>query len=283
MEHSDRQSEERELALFQEMAQKSNEDLYQVIGHGKCDVRHAASMQLQIRGGRTTLSKALEFCKSVDPGVRNEGAFILGQLGTPERPFREESTPVLIDLLENDPDDSVRASAAAALGHLENSPAIPHLIRSAVDKSAEVRFNTAFALGCFSSADVVDTLIALSTDPDNDVRNWATFGIGTCLDIDTGEIREALAARLSEDDPEIRGEALIGLAKRRDERVMAPLIRELSGEFFGSSCIEAAKLMSDPRLYPFLLSLRGRIEGEEESRFISELDEAIAACKRIPE
>lgn len=279
MKPPDKQTEEREFVLLQEMAQKANEDLYQVIRHGKCDERHAASMEIQTRGGRTNFLKAFEFCKAIDPHIRNEGAFILGQLGTPERPFREESTPVLINLLENDPDDSVRAAAAAALGHLGNSLAIPPLIRSAADNSAEIRFNTAFALGCFNSHDVVNTLIILSTDPDNDVRNWATFGIGTCLDIDTGEIREALVARLSEDDPEIRGEALIGLAERRDGRVLEPLIRELSGQFFGSWCIEAAELMSDTRLYPFLLSLRGRIEGEEERRFISHLDDAIAACK----
>lgn len=262
------------------MKQKSNEELYEVIRQGGCDEKRAASSQLTTRGGSIIFLKAVEFCISSNSSIRAEGAFILGQLGTPERPFREESTPLLIDLLEKDQDDSVRASAAAALGHLRDSLAIPHLIRSAGDRSAEVRFDTAFALGCFNSPDVIASLITLSIDPDDDVRNWATFGIGTCLDIDTNEIREALVARLSEDDSEIRGEALIGLAKRKDERVIEPLIRELSGEFFGSWCIEAAELMSDPIFYPFLLSLRDRIEREVESRFISQLDDAIAACSQ---
>jgi len=264
--------------LFQEMKQKSDEELYEVIRCGLQDEKHAATVQLTTRGGITNFQKAVEFCQSTDPSIRAEGASILGQLGTPERPFREESTPILISLLENDANECVRGAAAAALGHLCDESAIPFLLKSATDHSSEVRFNTAFALGCFDNINVVSALIILSTDLDDDVRNWATFGIGTCLEFDTFEIREALVARLSESDPEIRGEALIGLAKRKDQRVIAPLVCELSGEFHGSWCLEASELMSDPSLYPYLISLRDRIKGEVEDRFIAELDDAILAC-----
>ena len=71
-------------------------------------------------------------------------------------------------------------------------------------------------------------LIGLSADQDQDVRDWATFGIGSMIETDIPEIREALVARLTETDSEIRGEALVGLARRGDLRIVAPLLQELA-------------------------------------------------------
>lgn len=275
----DKEQYEKEGALLREMKPKSDEQLHEVILRGDNDQKRAAASELTIRGGKANFHKALEFCQSTDPAVREQGAFVLGQLGTPERPFSEESFPVLIDLLDNDPVEDVRAAAAFALGHLGNPKAVSSLIAHADDDSAEIRFGLAFALGNFDEPEVVAPLIALSTDADNDVRTWAVFSLGTCLEMDNAALRGALVARLSEKDAEIRGEALIGLAKRKDERVLEPLKRELSGEFWGGWCLEAAELMADPALYPLLLSLRERIADEGEEGFLSEADHAIAACK----
>jgi HEAT repeat protein len=279
LDNMDKEQYEKQCSLYHTMKSKSDDALHKVILQGEKDEKHAAASTLTTRGGRTNFRKAVEFCRSTDPSVREQGAFVLGQLGTPERPYSEESVPILISLLENDPDEDVRAAAAFALGHLGNPQAISHLIDYANDESVEIKFGVAFSLGCFfESPEVVAPLISLSADADEDVRNWATFGLGTCLDIDTKELRDALVARLSDEAPEIRGEALVGLAKRKDERVIEPLKRELSGEFFGDWCLEAAELMSDPVFYPLLLSLRERID-DEEGRFVAQADNAIAACK----
>ncbi|WP_208721367.1 hypothetical protein [Corallococcus aberystwythensis] len=48
-------------------------------------------------------------------------------------------------------------------------------------------------------------------------------------EVDTPELREALVDRLSEAHPKIRGEALLGLALRKDARVLEPLRRVLEG------------------------------------------------------
>ncbi len=275
----DKEQHEREGALLRAMMPKSDKQLHEVILRGEYDEKHAAASELTTRGGVANFRKALELCQSPDSTVREQGAFVLGQLGTPERPFSEESTPVLVDLLDNDPVEDVRASAAFALGHLGNPKAVSSLIAHADDGSAEIRHGLAFSLGSFNEPDVVAPLITLSADTDYDVRNWATFSLGTCIEMDTEALRDALVARLSEEDAEIRGEALIGLAKRKDARVLEPLKRELSGEFWGGWCLEAAELMGDPALYPLLLSLRERIVNEGEDGFISEADHAIAACK----
>jgi len=282
MEHYDPEEYERDVRLAQEMKVKTDAELYEVITHREPDAKYAASSHLTTRGGRANFLKALEFCTDPDPSIRVQGAFILGQLGTPGRPFSEESAPVLIGLLQHDPDEDVRSAAAFALGHLENPLALPHLVASARDPSAEIRYGAAFSLPRFQAPEVVEPLIALSADADDDVRNWATFALGSLLDFDTAVIRDALAARLTEDEAEIRGEALIGLAKRRDERVVEPLQRELAGEFFGSWCLEAAELYADARFYPHLVSLRGRMAGEEQ-RFIDDLERALAACRPATE
>ena len=57
-------------------------------------------------------------------------------------------------------------------------------------------------------------------DRDPDVRNWATFGIGQQSDVDTDQIRAALAVALSDDDADVRYEGIIGRGRRRDSRAV---------------------------------------------------------------
>jgi HEAT repeat protein len=92
---------------------------------------------------------------------------------------------------------------------------------------------------------------------------------------DTPAIREALLRRLEDSDDDARGEALVGLASRQDNRVMEPLKRELSGEFVGSLAIEAAEEISDPRLLPLLQELRSWWDVNPDL-----LERAIVACAR---
>jgi HEAT repeat protein len=120
----------------------------------------------------------------------------------------------------------------------------------------------------------VHTLIELSRDQDELVRDWATFGLGSQIETDTAPIREALFARLSDADEIVRGEALVGLARRRDERAIEPLIQELQrypAEKIGDFAIEAAEEMADARLLPILTRLK-QSSGSEK------FDEAIRCC-----
>ena len=80
-----------------------------------------------------------------------------------------------------------------------------------------VRFSLTSALAV-DVPEAVAALVKLTADPDEEIRNWSTFGLGTLVSFDTPEIREALKARLNESESEIRGEALIGLANRRDPK-----------------------------------------------------------------
>jgi len=164
-----------------------------------------------------------------------------------------------------------------AAGHLDLlTPA--ELAAYARHASNEVRFSSVHAL--MGKDDDVSTasLAALCGDADRDVRNWAVFALGQQTDADTPAIREAMLSRLGEEDAEIRGEALIGLARRGDTRVLEPLKRELAAEFEGAWSIEAAGVLSDPSLVPALVALQQRLDPEELEAFGSELEEAIEAC-----
>lgn len=80
-------------------------------------------------------------------------------------------------------------------------------------------------------------------DSDADVRDWATFGLGVLGDSDSAEIRDALLIRIGDTDKDAREEATIGLSKRKDQRVLIPLITMLEQPSVPDRAIEAAELM----------------------------------------
>lgn len=72
---------------------------------------------------------------------------------------------------------------------------------------------------------------------------------------------------------EIRGEALLGLAIRKDQRVIEPLITELESGCVGRLSVEAALAIGDNRLYPSLMKLQDWWDVDVEL-----LQAAIAKC-----
>lgn len=137
-----------------------------------------------------------------------------------------------------------------------------------------VRYGVTHALLGQDDARAIDLLIRLTTDRDADVRDWATFGIGTLSELDTPEIRGALAARLGDPHDDTRGEALIGLARRKDLRVVPALMKELSSDCVGTLAVEAAKEMGVSELRPALTKLQGWWDVDSAL-----LEQAIVACK----
>jgi ankyrin repeat protein/HEAT repeat protein len=116
-------------------------------------------------------------------------------------------------------------SVVAALGRCGESVALPELVAFASHPDAEVRR----ALGCALTGPVpagdpgtVETLVALSRDHDNGVRDWATLALAEVPE-DTPVLREALAARLDDEDPDVVAEAARGLAMRQDPRAVERL------------------------------------------------------------
>jgi HEAT repeat protein len=252
---------------------RSTQELIELILEADEDAAWDTVWLLQKRGSREVFEAASALCHSSDTQKQSWGIRILGQLGVPNRSFPVETVDLLLKMLEQERNPALIAEIAFALGHQHSSRGIPPLSRLRAHPDAEVRYSVVHGLLRHEDPLAIQTLIELSADEDRDVRDWATFGLGTQVETDTRAVREALLARLADEDEETRAEAMVGLATRKDGRVIEPLIRELSAERVGSLFVEAAQAIGDPRLLPSLLALRER-RGEPDP----ELEAALADC-----
>ena len=231
---------------------------------------------LHLRGTIVEFEAAQNLARSLDPLEREIGADILGQLGGWERAFQDESVARLIALLA-DPVDEVIAAAAYSLGHRNAPEAVEDLLKLMDHPKPEIRHAVTIGLNCQEDPAAIAGLIRLAADNDKDVRNWATFGLGSQIETDSPEIRQALLARLDDDDHEIRGEALVGLARRQHPHMVDFICRELEGASLNILVVEAAEITADPQLYPLLLKWK-KNDGEEDDFFQHRLEEALKAC-----
>lgn len=221
--------------------------------------------------------EALAHCRSTEARRRRVGVDVLAQLGIPETTYRERVVALLVQLLDEEHDPDVLESIAIGLGHRDDARAIRPLLALVHHPDTGVRYGVAFGLLGHPDPQAIDALIALSQDSDAHVRDWATFGLAVQIDIDTPEIRAALVARLDDAEGDTAGEAMVGLARRKDRRVVAPLLELLQSGDAGSLPLEAAASLADPVLLPVLEQLKRCWEGET-SREYALLEEAIAAC-----
>lgn len=193
------------------------------------DLPWEAVHKLREIGSREVLEKAVAWCESPEPLYRARGLDVLAQLGRSmerhENSFPAESLKAVLKTLEAESDEQVLGSGLHALSHIGDPTSIPTVASWADHPSCDVRFAAACALGTFPNDPIsVDKLIALTNDADEDVRDWATFGLGVQGETDTPEIRSALMDRTSDSFENARMEALIGLGKRKDTRIVPILI-----------------------------------------------------------
>jgi HEAT repeat protein len=231
---------------------------------------------LHFRATHEVFDAARRLCASPCARERSLGADILGQLGVPERVLGLPCVDVLIGLLAAEHDENVLYSICIALGHQGDPRAIAPLSRWKKHPSAEVRYGVAYGLAGHDNALAVRTLIELSNDDDAGVRDWATFALGQQIDLDTQEIRDALCRRLDDSDRDARGEALVGLARRQDPRVIEPLARELRSDDVGDLAFEAAHAIADPRLLSALRELAEDCDDEDIKDAISRCEDHLA-------
>jgi HEAT repeat protein len=236
-----------------------------------------ASAILQRRGSREVFEAARRLCESKDPKEQSLGATLLGQNLVSRKDFPDEKFEILFGLLENETDTEVLSSVCFALGHIRDPRAILHLIKHKNHPSNDVRLAVAHGLWTYEDEQAIATLIELSADEDTLVRDWATFGLGKMIDTNTTEIRDGLAKRLADEDENTRAEALVGLARRKDERILDVLIERLSADSVWSMSLEAAAEMEHIDLCPALLALKQRWQGDSDSH-TELLDEAIVRC-----
>ncbi|WP_167084428.1 HEAT repeat domain-containing protein [Massilia frigida] len=243
---------------------------------------------LQMLGSPETLAMAQRFATSKNRHKRALAMYIASQLRRERYPKRwhsgsheyamEETQALLLAGL-NDPIANVVLAAISGVGHRPHPSALPALLAFATHADANIRFQVAFALAHYHEDASVEALLALAADPDDDTRDWATFALGSMHEADTAEIRERLWHNLGDSNESVSGEALAGLASRKDERVIAVLLERLDDDCMVFE-LDAAEMMASPLLLAPLNAIRNAVSRDEDSDsyWHNRLDAAIAAC-----
>jgi HEAT repeat protein len=210
--------------------------------------RWAAIRALQDRGTREVFEAARELCAGVEPHERCLGVDILAQGQSWVKTFHDEAVTLLLQVLEREDEPRVLSSIGMALDHRHDRRAVEPLAALRNHPDAGVRYSVVHGLLRHQDDQAVQALIELSDDEASDVRDWATFGLCVLLDIDTPALREALVRRLADADPDTRGEAMVGLARRHDNRVVPALVEALQAGWDGSLVREAVEEFRHPEV-----------------------------------
>jgi HEAT repeat protein len=222
---------------------------------------------------------AVDLLEASDVRSRALGADILGQLGAPALPYRRESVAVLTRRLAVEEEAPVIEAIVAALGYLDKAAAATAVPAYGDHPDPGVRRAVAFALQGIDEEAAVTTLARLADDDVDDVRDWAVFALGTQSALDDDEVRDLLYRRSSDASPDVRLEAVVGLARRLDPRAVELLVeqsRDHAGvPAFDEAVIEYALAVADHRLCPALHAVREVGEG----KIGAELREAFARCR----
>jgi HEAT repeat protein len=172
--------------LWRALKNYSSLELLNLVRDSDYIVRTAAAKQLHFRPESEVFDAVLKLCSSPIEFEREIGAFILGQLGTPQKPFRDQSVPTLLNLIQDKSAD-VRAAAAAAFGHLyyKDMPVTVEkaLFDAASDNDVIVRCCVASSLGGAANVEQAEKiLLQLVSDLDEEVREYAELGLDILLD-----------------------------------------------------------------------------------------------------
>jgi HEAT repeat protein len=253
--------------------------------HRGWDAIHA----LRMRGSPETLALARSLAGSPNCRRRALGLFLAAQLRQRRRDAKdgsveyalEETQQLLLSGLR-DPHQEVLGAAISGLGHRPHSAALEEIGRQATHRSAAIRFDVAVALGHYPDPRAVDALLNLARDPDDGVRDWATFSLGSMHEVDTPEIRDLLWRNLQDADPDVRGEAIVGLAARGDPRAADYLLTRL-----GEDCrvyeLMAAEKLASRGLLPALQALQPTAgDTDVDKGWLHHLQDAIKASGGKP-
>lgn len=239
---------------------------------------------LQRRGSPAMLARVTSLCASPRSRRRAVGLSIAAQLAHREhgefKLHAEEATQQLLLRGLSDPHHDVVRAAVGGLGHRPHGASVDALLKLASHADSRMRWQVAVALGSYEEPEAISGLIRLAADASDEVRDWATFGLGTLRADDTPEIRAALRKNLNDPDPDVRGEALVGLARRGDDGIVEVLITQLTPDCHVYE-LDAAEALADPRLVAPLKALSAAPHASSwNAIWQARLDEALEACGR---
>ena len=186
--------------------------------------------------------------------------------------FTAEVAKVFQDAGGDDP--RVRRYLALALGRLGDRSAVPALLQAVDEAGAggarsdpETQVYAVWALGVIGDPVAAPRLVALARSEDPGLRKAAVHALGA---FGAPEAREALAAALEDPVADVRWNAAIALARRRDPAAIPVLLSMMDRARLASvpglsdeqrseamvQAIDAAAVFDDPRVAEAVRALR---------------------------
>ena len=233
---------------------------------------------LRKRPSEELFSKCIELTKSDNTKIRKIGIDILAQFGLPPRPFLIETLKIYFELLEAETDPDVLMSLLYSIGHNNDELDKEQIekICSFIDNENNlVKEGLVYALLGIDNLTAIQTLVKLSSDKLSHIRNWATFGLGTQIEKNNKNIREALWNRVNDKHQETKLEAIVGLAKRKDNRVSEIIKREIMDGEYGILLFEAIIYIKNKNFLPLL---HQNLKNAEENIINTEWKEDLKNC-----
>jgi len=236
--------------------------------------------QLRERGDDEIFQLTKELVYSKDSVYRKISASILSQFGYKTKRYRGESIYLLGKLL-HDKNEDVVSAAIYGFGHRKCLRYADKLASFVSSSSLLIKEALAFSLGGYEKQKSIDALIVLMQDENYNVRNWSTFSMAQITESNTPKICDALYKNLFDKKLEVRGEALLGLALRKDKRVIDAIIEDLQKPFYGSWIFSAIQEMPHKSYIPYFSKYIEHLDIEDKEAFSDEIDEAELVTKNI--
>jgi quinoprotein glucose dehydrogenase len=240
--------------IDQGMANRSREELMQLLGHADQRVRQAAQFELADRK-QSEPFKVVAQDASANRLARLHGVWGLGQLARKQSKVLEGVVPLL-----GDADEEVRTQAAKVIGDVRYKPAYAAIEKAMSDSSARLKFYATLAIGKIggknagAAAKVVD-LIRENDDRDPYLRHAGVMALAWLGD------RNAIDAAGKDSSRAVRMAALLAL-----RHLGSPDVASFLDDKDPAVVLEAARAINDVPIesaMPKLAALIGR-EGLSE-------------------
>lgn len=198
--------------------------------------------------------------RSGDALERTLAIYILGVLCLERSEGEPDFVARILDLSKHEKNTAVQQAIVVALRQRPDPRSIPLLVNYARSGEASLRSSVMQTLGdCIEASggtDGLDVLIAGTRDTIDDVRDWATLELGLVISRDNAKIRDALFARIDDENEDVSRQAITGLARRRDQRMVPRVLEFLTSDDVWRLDVQAAGYLRSKKLLPALRALK---------------------------
>ena len=236
----------------------SDEKLLQKALRNKTELAYWENIHaLRLRPSESLFLTCIEMVNSQNQKEKIIAVDILAQLGSPNRPFLDKKLKLYFELLDQEKDALVIRSILFGIGHNNQNltdDQIHQLCRLDLNDDV-IKQGLISALGFVHDKRAIDILIKLSADHLSTHRDWATFYIGESQ-FDNQKLREALWERVKDRHYNTKLEAIMGLAKRKDPKIIDIIKTELVKGRSTAGLFDAIMDLEDVQFLPLLLKER---------------------------